>query len=184
MLEPLGRTCKRTCLCFRRWRSTRMGKQNSRRQSSQCVARCGLDSDCRGTFCRAPWSPTPVALTLHPQRLSATHFWKTAFTRANKLRKPASHRPRHRRARSAHGTTTRRWSRRDMLPGPRALNCLRAQRVHLSRQPWTRTAAQGEGRLTRLLSHLEGRASDRHTLPAFGSSCRICSLLQKRTAVA
>jgi hypothetical protein len=120
-----------------------------------------------------------LQLLLHPPRLSATQ--QKALARANKLRKPASHRPRHRRARSAHGTTTRRWSRRDMLPGPGALLCLRHQRVLLSRQPWTRTAAQGEGRLLRArlsqdsnqLSHLEGHASDRHTLPAFGSSCRV-----------
>ena len=122
----------------------------------------------------APFAGCPrLQLLLHPPRLSATQ--KTALTCAKKLCKPASHRPRHRRARSAHGTTTRRWSRRDMLPGPGALLCLRHQRVRLSRQPCTRTAAQGEGRLlsARLLSHLEGHASDRHTLPAFGSSCRI-----------
>jgi hypothetical protein len=135
----------------------------------------------------APFAECPrLQLLLHPPRLSVTQ--KTALTRAKKLRKPASHRPRHRRARSAHGTTTRRWSRRDMLPVHRALLCLRPQRVLLSRQLWA-PPRRGKGRLLRASTRWRGKdladhASDHHTFQAFGSLCRICSLLQKRTAVA
>jgi hypothetical protein len=76
----------------------------------------------------APFTGCPrLQLLLRPLTECHTHNKKRLHQ--HKLRKPASHRPLHRRARSVHGTTTRRCCRRDMLPGPGALLCLRPQRV-------------------------------------------------------
>jgi hypothetical protein len=163
LLQTLERTCKRICRCFRLQTRTRLGTGSSRTTPCQWPARCCPDNNPLGTFCTGHSSPIPVASsTLSATKQNSCAYKQTllhAHCAAQTCQPSAAASNRKISARHDQGLRVSAGTAECVHSSPESpRHAPRAtgsafpafhERLLLSRQPGSRTAAHGEGRLLR-----------------------------------